>query len=94
MVIRSIVLITALAILFSACTPVRNVSLVRTEEIKEVEPDVQVISSPEAYSNYLEGFMEEQDGNLNEALKKYETALSFDENSLFLLTRVATLHAK
>jgi len=74
--------------------PVKQISSVRTDETLEIAQDVQIVNSPEAYYNYLQGYMDEQDGNLKEALKKYETALSFDEKSLFILSRVATLQAK
>src|SRR3989304_8786687 len=94
MVIRSIILMISLVILVNACMPVKQISSIKTDEPQEIAQSVQIMASPEAYYNYLQGFMEEQDGNLKEALKKYEAALSFDENSLFMLSRVATLQAK
>ena len=86
MVLRISLLIITLALLVSACTPVRNISVIRSEETLEIEQDTQTISSPEAYHNFLAAFMDEQSGNLRDALLKYEVALSFDENSLFLLS--------
>src|SRR4030067_794264 len=94
MVIRSIILSISLVILVNACMPVKQISSIRADEPQEITQGAQVMAPPEAYYNYLQGFMDEQDGNLKEALKKYETALSFDESSLFILTRVATLQAK
>ena len=94
MALRSIILIISSVIFVNACMPVKQISPVRTDETLEITQDVQIVSSPEAYYNYLQGYMEEQDGNLKEDLKKYETALSFDEKSLFILSRVATLQSK
>ena len=74
MVLRISLLIITLALLVSACTRLEYFcNPVRRD--MEIEQDTQTISSPEAYHNFLAAFMDEQSGNLRDALLKYEVAL-------------------
>ena len=82
-----------LILLINACAPIKQDTVIRPEEPPAIT-ETAAIPGPEAYYNFLDGFMHEQGGDFKDALVKYEQALSYDENSLFLLSRVASLQAK
>ena len=85
----------------SACAPLRQETVegiadypATTTIEDEVSGTKKQTYSSEAYSNFLEGYIYEQGGELDKALPKYEEALHHDQDSLFLLSRVATLQGK
>src|SRR3989304_472932 len=98
---KLIALFFTVTVLMSACAPLRQETFegiadypATTTIEGEVSGTKKQTYSSEAYSNFLEGYIYEQGGELDKALPKYEEGLHHDQDSLFLLSRVATLQGK
>src|SRR3990172_473006 len=88
---KLIALFFTVTVLMSACAPLRQETFEGTADYPatttiegEVSGTKKQTYSSEAYSNFLEGYIYEQGGRLDEALSKYEEALYHDQDSLFL----------